>query len=215
MNRKIYSYESDQIQVTYDVGRCIHAAECVRGLGEVFNPDEKPWIKPENSDAGSIAEVIHRCPTGALQYKRKDGVDNEHAPEQNSLELVSSGPVYARGKIKVTDSDGNEIISDTRVAFCRCGLSKDKPFCDNSHKEGFVADRSFRMETFEGAPTESDQEILEIRMLKDGPLLLKGRYTLQGENRITSAKGIALCRCGQSANKPFCDGTHKKIGFTG
>jgi CDGSH-type Zn-finger protein/uncharacterized Fe-S cluster protein YjdI len=213
-DRKIHKYESDAIKVTYDPGRCIHAGECVRGLNEVFNTGLKPWIQPGKSDAASIAEVIHRCPTGALHYERYDGGDNEGTPSENTLELRPSGPVYARGNLIVRDSEGNELHRDTRIAFCRCGLSKDKPFCDNSHKNNFTAGVSFDKEKFRDAPVSSEEDVLELKLQKNGPILVKGTYKLIGSDHQISAKGIALCRCGLSASKPFCDGSHKKSDFT-
>jgi len=213
-DRKIRSYESDDITVTYDQGRCIHAGACVRGLNEVFNTAMKPWIQPDKSDAGTIAEVIHRCPTGALKYERKDGEINEQTPADNTLELRPSGPIFARGNLLVRDAEGNELLRDTRIAFCRCGLSVDKPFCDNSHKGNFKAGITFDREKFRDAPVSSDEDVLEIKLQKNGPILLKGTYKLIGSEQQTSAKGIALCRCGHSANKPFCDGAHKQSDFT-
>ncbi|WP_176719473.1 (4Fe-4S)-binding protein, partial [Rhodohalobacter halophilus] len=65
MESKIHNYENNEIKVSYDVKRCIHAAECVKGLPKVFDPNKKPWIEPDNASAKEIADVIERCPTGA------------------------------------------------------------------------------------------------------------------------------------------------------
>ncbi|WP_019354021.1 (4Fe-4S)-binding protein [Streptomyces sp. AA1529] len=63
------TYEGKSITVTFEAGRCLHAAECVRGLPEVFDPGERPWIRPDGAEAERLAEVIRRCPSGALQYR--------------------------------------------------------------------------------------------------------------------------------------------------
>ena len=64
------SYRGSGITVTFDRGRCRHFAECVRGLPEVFDVSARPWITPDNADADAVAEVVTRCPSGALQYTR-------------------------------------------------------------------------------------------------------------------------------------------------
>ena len=73
MTDKVKTYWSDDIVVAYDAGRCIHAAECVRGLPGVFDTGKQPWIQPANAAADAVAEVVMRCPTGALHFERKDG----------------------------------------------------------------------------------------------------------------------------------------------
>ena len=73
MANKIRRYTSADIDVTYDVKRCIHAAECVRGLPAVFDTKKRPWVQPDKANADTVAEVILRCPSGALHYERKDG----------------------------------------------------------------------------------------------------------------------------------------------
>ena len=127
------SYRGKEIDVIYDIKRCIHAAECVRALPEVFDTRARPWIQPEGAEAETIAEVVRRCPTGALRYERRDGGAEEVADEGVSATLVPNGPIYLRGAISIKDADGTEILGDVRAALCRCGASENKPFCDNSH----------------------------------------------------------------------------------
>ncbi|WP_017581296.1 (4Fe-4S)-binding protein [Nocardiopsis valliformis] len=64
------TYEGQSIAVTFEAGRCQHAAECVRGLPEVFDIERRPWIQPDNAAADRTAEVVRRCPSGALEYRR-------------------------------------------------------------------------------------------------------------------------------------------------
>lgn len=217
MQKKIHKYENDEITVSYDLKRCIHAGECVRGLPGVFDPKKKPWIQPEHADAGKIADVIEKCPTGALQYEMKSSDRSEKPSSRNRIQLTKDGPVYFFGDIEVQDHEGNTVLKDTRFALCRCGASSNKPACDNSHKElewsaGTGADKS-KMPEIEN----EDHSKLLIKLMKNGPAILEGSYTMEspeiGEH--TSDKGVALCRCGASSTKPFCDGTHKEIGFEG
>jgi uncharacterized Fe-S cluster protein YjdI/CDGSH-type Zn-finger protein len=131
-------YTNPDIIVHYDVKLCIHAGECVRGLPQVFDPNKKPWIDPTQGTANAIASVIHKCPSGALRYERLDDGKPEQA-DSLSMEFVKDGPVYMRGDITLTNEDGSVIYTGTRVALCRCGESKNKPFCDSSHLSGFEA----------------------------------------------------------------------------
>jgi len=134
------AYPTEAIVVYYQPRLCIHAAECVRRLPQVFNTQVRPWVHPENAPADQIAEVIAYCPTGALHYERLDGGPPEPVPPL-SFEFRPNGPLYMRGKFMVKDAGGKVIREDTRMALCRCGASKNKPFCDNSHLEiSFHAD---------------------------------------------------------------------------
>jgi len=131
---KTREYEGDGIVVRFDSLRCIHAAECVKGLGRVFNPRQRPWIDAGAASADEIAEVVARCPTGALQFERTDGGEREATPETTTVRIVADGPLYVTGRIEVVDQEGRPLSVEHRVALCRCGASENKPFCDNSHK---------------------------------------------------------------------------------
>ena len=62
------AYRSEKITVSFDLQRCIHARECVRGLPEVFDTEKRPWIQPDNTEPDTITTVVLRCPSGALQF---------------------------------------------------------------------------------------------------------------------------------------------------
>jgi uncharacterized Fe-S cluster protein YjdI/CDGSH-type Zn-finger protein len=133
LKENVRHYASEAIDITYDARRCIHAAECVRGLPEVFDTSRRPWILPGGASADAIAAVIDRCPTGALHYTRRDGGAPEAPPEQATIRPMPGGPLYVRGLIQLRSADGSPIAEDTRLALCRCGQSQNKPYCDNSH----------------------------------------------------------------------------------
>lgn len=138
MSKRLQVYEHANLRVTFDPNRCIHAAECIRALPDVFDSRARPWIAPEKADAESVIAAVHRCPTGALHIER-DGAVVEVGPEI-SVRAVRHGPLYVRGEARVTGSDGNELLSDRRFALCRCGHSSRKPFCDGSHRENGFRD---------------------------------------------------------------------------
>jgi CDGSH-type Zn-finger protein/uncharacterized Fe-S cluster protein YjdI len=202
--------EGEKLTVIYDGKKCIHARFCVTWGPKVFRAGVKgSWIHPDAMDAERVAEIAHACPSGAIRYKRKDGRPDEAPPPVNLLAVREAGPYAIRGDLRL---DGKSIHN--RATLCRCGASKNKPFCDNSHEDiGFTAS---------GEPEARDTESLETR---DGPLdiepELDGPINVRGNLEITSGTGhrvacvtqARLCRCGGSAKKPFCDGTHARIGF--
>jgi CDGSH-type Zn-finger protein/uncharacterized Fe-S cluster protein YjdI len=213
---KIFRYDSDAIVVTYDAGRCIHARECVHGLPAVFDPKRKPWVDPRAAKADEVARVIERCPTGALQYERKDGGPREVPPPINTVRLAADGPLYLHGKVQVNAADGQPVTRETRVALCRCGQSALKPFCDGSHvKSGFKDPGVVSKPQVQSEPGKSGEGALTITCQQNGSYAVTGDFELRDGKGAVVASGNAawLCRCGGSGSKPFCDGTHKKIGF--
>ena len=101
-----------------------------------------------------------------------------------------------------------------RAALCRCGKSKNKPFCDNSHEEDGFKDYGAVGEM--GSDDAGTGGTLKISFAENGPILASGNFciTASSGRRAWHGERAALCRCGASKNKPFCDGEHKKIGFT-
>jgi len=212
---KIHEYKGKDITIFYDLHRCIHAAECVHGASSVFNPEAKPWITPEKAPAGEIATIIQRCPTGALHYQAADPTLAERTEPSNIVTTSPNGPLYLRGNITVITTDGREILSDSRLALCRCGASKRKPLCDNSHLDAGFADSGMAQPEEEAEKDMAAGGKLMVNPRTNGPLHLKGRVTIKNAGGTVIFEGTEtwLCRCGASASKPFCDGTHKRIGF--
>lgn len=128
-------YGNDRIEVTWEPSLCIHFAACIRGSIQAFNPRRRPWIDVDAEAPEKIAEIVGRCPTGALHAYWADGQPAETPREATSILPTLDGPLFIRGRISVVDRQGNIVREDVRMAFCRCGQSKNKPFCDNSHSE--------------------------------------------------------------------------------
>ncbi len=212
MSDNVRHYAGVEIDVRYDAQRCIHAAECLRGLPAVFDTARRPWILPAGAGADAIATVIATCPSGALHFTRRDGGADETPAEENTIVPMPAGPLYIRGRVELRSADGRLIAKDMRLALCRCGQSHNKPFCDNSHRNASFSDPGAVADG--GAPPETNDG-LSLTASANGPLLVQGAFILcgargQGRYRGTNAE---LCRCGASGNKPFCDGTHQRIGF--
>jgi uncharacterized Fe-S cluster protein YjdI len=130
----VRDYTADGITVRWEPRFCIHSGLCVRDLPLVFDRTRRPWIDPAQAPADAIADVVLNCPSGALHFTRTDGGAEEEAPPA-SIAPQPDGPLYLRGRVTIVDEDGAVIREDTRVALCRCGASKHKPFCDGTHEQ--------------------------------------------------------------------------------
>ena len=214
MADKLRSYDSDEVTVTWSAMRCIHFEACVRGLPQVFDSQQNPWIQPGRASVEDVVEVVLRCPTGALHFEHKNGDAAEAVPSENVVNVAPDGPLYVRGNVALNDAEGVPILTDTRVALCRCGASEHKPFCDGSHSKAEFRDTGSLAENRlnEGDP---EAESVTFTIVKNGPLRLTGPVTLRSGDGSTiyQGSGGALCRCGHSRHKPFCDGNHAEIGF--
>ena len=122
-------YTHDGFTIIWKPEKCIHSGVCVKKLPKVYHPKEKPWITMENASERELREQIDACPSGALSYKgfssnKESGV---------SIELMKNGPMMIIGACELTQKDGTKQNLSGTNAFCRCGASKNKPFCDGSH----------------------------------------------------------------------------------
>jgi uncharacterized Fe-S cluster protein YjdI/CDGSH-type Zn-finger protein len=134
--RKVY--RGKDIEVSFDLDICIHIGECLRGERNVFELKRRPWVLPDAGEVETVAEVVRRCPSGALQYRRHDG-GSEERHEGTRMTPIRDGPLYVTGDIEVRHEDGTAERLP-RATLCRCGLSNHKPFCDNEHlRQGFKA----------------------------------------------------------------------------
>lgn len=216
---EIYQYPGKEIKVTWDKRLCIHMAECGRAKGDLFVGGRQPWCQPDLVSVEETIDVVERCPSGALFYQAKDEQIRERSDQENTIMVIYNGPLFVRGDIDIEGAPDNMPGVAFRVALCRCGQSKNKPFCDNSHEEahfqdyGAVGEKGEKGEKGEALMSKGGK--LSIKPLKNGPLLLSGSVTIKASSGRVAWEGhnVALCRCGASKNKPFCDGSHKEAGF--
>ncbi len=219
MPDRLHEFHTDAITVTWSKRRCIHAAACVQGLPDVFEPGRRPWVEPANADVDEVAAVVRRCPTGALHYTRHDGGAGEPVPERNFAIVARSGPIYLRGDLRLLDAGGREIARETRMALCRCGASQNKPFCDNAHWDVHFRDAGALPESGLGALAGDAPALpsgpVTVQPTADGPVVVTGDIEfLAGDGQTRRRGGHAeLCRSGPSGTKPFCDGSHEHAGF--
>jgi CDGSH-type Zn-finger protein/uncharacterized Fe-S cluster protein YjdI len=199
-----------KLELDFEAKRCIHSRFCVTWAPQVFLANvQGPWIHPDAMPVERLAEVAHACPSGAIRYRRLDGGADEAAPPVNLLSVREAGPYAFRAQLQIDGAPAG-----FRATLCRCGASKNKPYCDGSHHQvGFSAS---------GEPPDGKTDMLPVRdgllaidPQTDGPLRVRGNLEItSGTGRaVARVTSVYLCRCGGSANKPFCDGTHARIGF--
>lgn len=128
-------YSKDDLTVVWQPKKCIHSANCWRGLPKAFNPKEKPWITLDNVSSEEIMAQVMKCPSGALSIKG-DNVNTHSSAYQKNTEIVvlKNGPLMVKGSLSLKHKDGKE-ETPKEVYLCRCGQSENKPFCDGTHKK--------------------------------------------------------------------------------
>jgi CDGSH-type Zn-finger protein/uncharacterized Fe-S cluster protein YjdI len=211
---KVYKFDGQQLDVLWDGRLCIHVGECTRAKGELFLSGRKPWGQPDLGKAEYVTQVCDRCPTGALTYERKDGGPVAATPEANAVTVANNGPLYFEGNLQIDGAADDMPGVRHRAALCRCGDSKNKPFCDNSHEQVDFRDRGAIGDSGD-VTLESSGGPLRVTSAPNGPLLVHGNLVIRTGSGREGWRGTkaALCRCGASKNRPFCDGEHKRVGF--
>lgn len=201
-----------EVTIRFDARRCVHSRNCVLDHPEVYVPNVKgAWIHPDAASAEVVMHTALACPSGAIRVVRNDGsATSDRSPTVNTVRVRENGPLAIEAELLIR----GEAQATPRATLCRCGQSANKPFCDGAHAvAGFTATgepaaREFRALEVRNGP-------LNVQPLKDGPLLVTGNLeVVSGTGRTTDkVTKTFLCRCGQSKNKPYCDGSHKAAGF--
>lgn len=203
--------ETDKIKLLFEGKRCIHSRHCVTELPRVFKANTPgEWIFAGNTEPEILAAVARECPSGAIRYEGKNGFPNELTPEVNMLRIRESGPYAILGELTI---DG--VAAGTRATLCRCGQSKNKPFCDGAHGPAkFVA--TGEPLTIQDAVLETRNGKIQVNRIDNGPLQISGNVEIcAGTGRVVlRTKSVKLCRCGHSNNKPICDSSHVGAGFS-
>lgn len=217
---RLHRYATTHAIVTWDEGTCRHAAECVHGLPDVFDPKAKPWIAVHAATFDALAATIARCPSGALKLLHPDGALavasgvrlHVAAMTATVLKVRPNGPNIVTGDVVVAGARTTSAKASATVVLCRCGKSDDKPFCDGTHtKIGFLDPGILPADVPSGTLPSGK---VTITPTPNGPLECKGPLSVQGaDGYVTASEETWLCRCGHSQTKPFCDGSHEKFGF--
>jgi CDGSH-type Zn-finger protein/uncharacterized Fe-S cluster protein YjdI len=203
--------EGKDIVIGFETKRCIHARFCVLQQPGVFKANTPgAWIFPDDATTTEeLAATARACPSGAITYVRKDGAAQESPPPVNLIQTRENGPLAFRGDLMI-----NGKPMGFRATLCRCGQSANKPFCDGAHATaGFSA--TGEPEKGHTTALEKRDGVLDIKPQKNGPLAVSGNMELISGTGCTfrKARNLMLCRCGHSASKPYCDGSHARFGF--
>ena len=137
--RKEREYAGKDISILDNRVICSHAAECVGNLPEVFRLGERPWIAPDNATPEDVVSVVEKCPSGALSHL----IDGEHKRDfslQTDISIAKNGPYNVTGNIEINIDEDLLPPSKEHFSLCRCGASKNKPYCDGSHHEAEFVD---------------------------------------------------------------------------
>lgn len=134
-------YSNGVVTVVYEPDLCIHSEICFKGLPDVFQPGTRPWIKAQGAETEEIIKQVQKCPSRALSFYMNSGDENkEKGPIKaletgHKVEVFKDGPIMMDGPVMLVGSDGKKEVLEDVCYFCRCGASKNKPFCDGTHKE--------------------------------------------------------------------------------
>lgn len=125
-------YSNDEVTVVWDSSKCIHSATCLRGLPAVFDVGRSPWIDMQAAPSEAIVRTVTSCPSGALSMKTAVPPEAPGTPVR--ITVRARGPLAVEGRISIIDPSGVASIKEGVTTLCRCGGSKNKPYCDGTHR---------------------------------------------------------------------------------
>jgi CDGSH-type Zn-finger protein len=129
---KLDTYNGEKLTIHDNRGVCSHRGYCTDNAPKVFQMKVEPWIYPDAQDPDDTTKVIKTCPSGALSYT-KDSKLSKDWDREPAITVFKDGSYDVVGDIKLFDPDGNKPESKEHFTLCRCGHSKNKPFCDGQH----------------------------------------------------------------------------------
>jgi len=128
----ILTYEGEEVTIHYNRLLCSHAAECGKRQKAAFDSSRKPWIVPDNASAEGLREVVKVCPSGALRLSLPGDEPQQTQPDIKGISVEKDGPYRVTG-VPLDSSRQAAGANPEKYVLCRCGASKNKPFCDGSH----------------------------------------------------------------------------------
>jgi uncharacterized Fe-S cluster protein YjdI len=128
------TYSNGRISVEWTPDACIHSKECWKNMIEVFNPKNRPWINLDGANDEAILNQVAKCPSGALKGKKLQAEEQHSDVNSIKATCMQNGPLLIDANIEIVLSDGTVVLKEGKTAFCRCGHSANKPFCDGAHR---------------------------------------------------------------------------------
>lgn len=133
-NDKLQNFEAPGITVHFNRSICSGASECVHNLPAVFKSASEDWIHPGEASVEEVIDTVRKCPSGALTFTI-DGKTEINRANENSVRIVKNGPYEIKGPVEFEAPKWSRNASQTNFALCRCGKSRNAPFCDYAHGE--------------------------------------------------------------------------------
>ncbi len=131
----VKEYSNKDITVVWKPDTCIHSKHCWKDLVQVFNPKRSSWINMDGASTERIKKQVDACPSGALSYISITDESEGQVHLETKVESLPNGPLLVYGTLHITHSDGTIEKKNKTTAFCRCGASNNKPYCDGAHIE--------------------------------------------------------------------------------
>jgi len=168
-------YEGEAVTVHDNRGICAHMGYCTDQLPEVWRTGTEPWIDPDGAAGERVAEQTRRCPSGALSHS-VDGVEHRDQERPPTIQVVAAGPYFVTGGVELQDTERGEGASREHYTLCRCGRSKNKPFCDGTHWYVDFTDPGLDTTAAASDAEESDKEtvwykVAELDELPEGRVM--------------------------------------------
>lgn len=130
---KTREYTNGEVTIVWKPESCIHSGICVKGLPNVFRPKVRPWIRIDKGETEGLINQVKHCPSGALSYYLNGEKDDNSEITETKVEVLENGPLLVYGTLQVVARNGSSEIKNKTTAFCRCGKSSNKPYCDGAH----------------------------------------------------------------------------------
>lgn len=129
---QLETYTGKQISILDNRGICSHAGHCTSLLPSVWRQGVEPWIDSNGAPPDQVASTIRKCPSGALSYSREGKLKLNYR-DKPLIKVTRDGPYEISGSVNLQDVNFGEGASTEHYTLCRCGASRNMPFCDGSH----------------------------------------------------------------------------------
>jgi CDGSH-type Zn-finger protein len=129
---RLDTYVGKEVTVLDNRGTCCHSGNCTDHLPSAFRHEGDPFVDPNGASKDEIISIVRACPSGALGYVDA-GVTYTGEEREAAIYVSQDGPYHVRGGIMLQDVERDQGANLEHYALCRCGHSKNKPFCDGSH----------------------------------------------------------------------------------
>jgi thiamine pyrophosphate-dependent acetolactate synthase large subunit-like protein/CDGSH-type Zn-finger protein len=202
-------YQGERISIYDNRGICSHAGFCTDGCPHVWRMKTEPWIEPDGAEVERIVETIEKCPSGALSYAL-DGVEHRDRERDPAIHISKNGPYRVEGGVELLSEARGEGASCEHYTLCRCGGSKNKPFCDGTH--WYVDFQDDESKTRPGADDAAETKLAwyrvgDVGFVPDGSVVTVTAGTAAVALAHVDGRYSALCNHCPHQGGPLGEGT--------